>query len=80
VGFFRADDVHPTVGTYRGQNGALSPERHAALLAEAGTVGFSVYLAETRMDAHAWHVLGDAIATLGIARTEPHIATGRTPS
>lgn len=80
AGFFRAEAVHPTVGTYRGQNGAPSPERYASLLAEAGTVGFSVYLAETRMDAHAWHVLGDAIATLGIARTEPHVAKRRTAS
>jgi hypothetical protein len=80
TGFFRADAVHPTVGTYRGQKGPLSPEHHATLLEEAGTVGFSVYLAETRMDAHAWRVLGDAIATLGIARTEPHVATRRMTS
>jgi hypothetical protein len=68
AGFFPTDAVHPTVGVYTGQQGEPSPERYAALLDEAGTVGFSVYLAETRMYAGQWHTFGKAIAELGIAR------------
>ena len=66
--FFPADAVHPTVGVYAGQEGEPSPERYAALLDEAGTVGFSVYLAETRMHAGEWRTYGTAIAELAIAR------------
>ena len=66
--FFPAAAVHPTVGVYAGQEGEPSPERYAALLDEAGTVGFSVYLAETRMHARDWRTYGNAIAELAIAR------------
>jgi hypothetical protein len=68
VGFFPTGAVHPTVGVYTGQEEQPSAERYAALLDEAGTVGFSVYLAETRMYAGDWQAFGDAIAALGIAR------------
>jgi len=37
------------------------------LLARAGTVGFSVYLAETRMTDTDWRALGAAIDQRGIA-------------
>ena len=66
--FFPASAVHPTIGVYAGQDGEPSPERYAALLEEAGTVGFSVYLAETRMYARDWDTFGKAIAELKIAR------------
>ena len=36
------------------------------MLKTAGTVGFSLYLAETTPDS-AWQAYGKAIATLGIA-------------
>jgi hypothetical protein len=66
--FFPANAVHPTVGVYTGQEGAPSPEDYAALLDEAGTVGFSVYLAETRMQADEWRLFGAAIDEQAIAR------------
>lgn len=73
AGFFPTDAVHPTVGMYAGQGEEPSPERYAALLDEAGTVGFSVYLAETRMYARDWHTFGKAIAELDIARRRDEI-------
>ena len=67
--FFPARAVHPTVGVYAGQEeDEPSAERYAALLAEAGTVGFSVYLAETRMQHGEWRTFGAAIDELAIAR------------
>jgi hypothetical protein len=66
--YFPSDAVHPTIGVYASQRDAPSPEHYAALLHEAGTVGFSVYLAETRMHASDWHMFGQAIAELAIAR------------
>jgi hypothetical protein len=42
---------------------------YGPLLREAGTTGFSVYLAETRMPPEEWQALGAAIATLRLART-----------
>jgi Fibronectin type III domain len=68
AGFFTTDAVHPTVGVYPSQGEATSTENYAALLHEAGTIGFSVYLAETRMDARDWNTFGRAIAELEIAR------------
>ncbi|MFO7573127.1 MAG: hypothetical protein R6W48_11105 [Gaiellaceae bacterium] len=62
------DSVHPTIGSYDGALGAPSPERYARLLGQAGTVGFSVYLAETGMTEDEWSVLGEAIVVAGIAR------------
>jgi hypothetical protein len=66
--FFPATAVHPTVGVYAGQETELSPQRYGALLDEAGTVGFSVYLAETGMHAQQWSAYGEAISELAIAR------------
>lgn len=65
---FGAADVHPTIGMHQGARRALSGAGYARLLRRAGTVGFSVYLAETRMDEREWQALGGAIASLGIAR------------
>jgi hypothetical protein len=72
--FFPEGAVHPTVGVYAGQGEEPSTERYAALLDEAGTVGFSVYLAETRMRADEWRVFGAAIDELAIAHP-----TGSSP-
>ncbi|MGI8479242.1 MAG: hypothetical protein ACR2M2_05210 [Gaiellaceae bacterium] len=77
AGFFPSDAVHPTVGVYAGQGESPSPERYTALLDEAGTVGFSVYLAETGMYAGDWDTFGSAIAELEIARLPAE--TPRTP-
>jgi hypothetical protein len=68
AGYFPADAVHPTVGVYEGQDGTTNPKLYAELLHEAGTVGFSVYLAETRMHLEQWRAFGDAIVELAIAR------------
>ena len=69
TGFFARERVHPTVGMHPGARRPLGAWRYARLLEEAGTVGFSVYLAETRMTPAAWGAFGVAIARLGIART-----------
>jgi hypothetical protein len=69
--FFPPDAVHPTIGVYTSQGEATAPERYAALLHDAGTVGFSVYLAETHMYPSDWNTFGEAIAELKIARV-PH--------
>jgi hypothetical protein len=66
--FFPLDQVHPTIGMHPGQSASLAAGAYAPLLARAGTTGFSVYLAETRMTPEEWRALGSAIATLGIAR------------
>jgi hypothetical protein len=67
--FFPLDGVHPTIGMHPGQSASLAAAAYAPLLARAGTTGFSVYLAETRMTPEEWRSLGSAIATLGIARS-----------
>lgn len=66
-GWFPAGAVHPTIGMYPGVLASLRARRYARLLDEAGSVGFSVYLAETRMTATEWSALGSAITQLGIA-------------
>lgn len=73
-GFFAAADVHPTVGMYPGTQASLPAHRYAGMLARAGTVGFSVYLAETRMTTQQWSAFGHAIPTFGIAKAA-HYAT-----
>ena len=66
-GVFPRVDVHPTIGMHVGTEGALDVATYVDLLARAGTVGFSVYLAETRMTDADWRTLGAAITERGIA-------------
>jgi hypothetical protein len=65
--YFPASSVHPTIGMYPGVARSLSATAYARLLAQAGTVGFSVYLAETRMTPDDWNALGTAMRSRGIA-------------
>jgi len=65
--YFPLSSIHPTVGSYHGQRGWMSPQQYAPLLAAAGTTGFSVYNAETNMSAQAWQAFGQAIRQQGIA-------------
>jgi hypothetical protein len=65
--FFSARQVHPTVGVYESLVADATTERYAELLEEAGTVGFSIYLAETRMHMSDWGVLAGAIDESKIA-------------
>jgi len=66
-GIFPRQDIHPTVGVHVGSLGTVDVAAYVELLAEAGTVGFSVYLAETRMTDADWGAFGTAIAARGIA-------------
>ena len=59
--------MHPTIGMYPGALRSLGAAAYARLLAQAGTTGFSVYLAETRMTPAAWSILGAAIRDHRIA-------------
>lgn len=59
------DEIHPTVGTYASSH-AVEPGDYVRLLRAAGTVGFSVYLAETDMTAAGWSAFGRAIAQGGL--------------
>lgn len=77
TGFFPKDAVHPTIGVYAGHGEEPSTERYAALLDAAGTVGFSVYLAETGIHAGDWDTFGRAIAELEIARPPSHRSTSK---
>jgi len=65
--YFPLSSIHPTVGSYHGQRGWMSPQQYAPLLAAAGTTGFSVYNAETNMSAQSWQAYGQAIRQQGIA-------------
>jgi hypothetical protein len=66
-GYFPLSQIHPTVGSYHGQKGWIAAQTYSQLLAQAGTTGFSVYLAETNMPAQSWQAYGNAIKTLHIA-------------
>jgi hypothetical protein len=79
AGFFPSAAVHPTVGMYAGGAEEPSAERYAGLLDDAGTIGFSVYLAETRMNEADWHTFGKAIAGLQIARRSEEPPIGSEP-
>jgi len=79
AGLFPSDAVHPTVGVYPGQVEEPSPERYTELLDAAGTVGFSVYLAETQMHASDWRTFGNAIAEDEIARTPAELPEDPPP-
>jgi hypothetical protein len=59
--------IHPTIGMHIGARGTVAVATYVELLAHAGTVGFSVYLAETRMTDTEWRALGRAIGARGIA-------------
>jgi hypothetical protein len=52
--------------TYPSSHPLPSAAAYAQMLKAAGTVGFSLYLAETTPDS-AWPAYGQGIATLGIA-------------
>lgn len=65
--YFSLSSIHPTVGSYHGQRGWVSPERYVPLLVAAGTTGFSVYDAETNMTAQGWQAYGQAISKEHIA-------------
>lgn len=65
--FFPRTAVHPMVGMHVGVRGTPGAADYVELLAQAGTLGFSVYLAETRMTDDEWRVFGEAIASRGIA-------------
>jgi hypothetical protein len=64
---FTREQVHPTIGTFRGAVELPSPEQYAGMLDEAGTIGFSLYLAETTPE-ESWRAFGTAITASGIAR------------
>jgi hypothetical protein len=65
--YFPRTSVHPTVGSYGGSSGYVSPQEYVQLLAQAKTVGFSVYLADVEMTAADWQAYGQAIATMHLA-------------
>jgi hypothetical protein len=66
-GSFEPANVHPTIGMYEGQQSAPAAADYVPLLESAGTVGFSVYLAETRMPESEWQLLGRAVTEGGLA-------------
>jgi hypothetical protein len=67
AGAFPRGEIHPTIGMHIGAQGTVDVATYIELLARAGTVGFSVYLAETRMTDTEWRALGRAIGERGIA-------------
>jgi hypothetical protein len=66
--YFSLSQVHPTVASYSGRLGRVSPARFSQLLADAGTTGFSIYPAEVAMTAQDWAAYGHGIRSLHIAR------------
>lgn len=56
--------VHPTIGSYQGLRGIVSPARWIALLRAAHTTGFSIYPAEAGMSPESWQAYGAVLATL----------------
>ncbi len=67
-GFFPPADIHPTIGMTPGRESSVDVSTYVELLDQADTVGFSVYLAETRMADADWRTLGSAISERGLAR------------
>ena len=65
--WFASSNVHPTVGSYAGARGIVSPSTWVHLLAQAHTKGFSIYPAEVGMNAQSWQTYANAITKLGIA-------------
>lgn len=66
--WFPKSEVHPTVGSYAGTFGFVSPQRYVELLAQAGTTGFSIFPAEVAMPAESWQAYGAAIASGRLAK------------
>ncbi|HEY2326860.1 MAG TPA: hypothetical protein VGH52_05190 [Gaiellaceae bacterium] len=66
--WFAAANVHPTVGSYAGTRGLVSPARFVHLLVQAHTTGFSIYPAEVGMTPQGWETYRNAITALGIAK------------
>lgn len=67
--YFPSGAIHPTVGAWTGLRGHVAPWRYAKLLAAAGTVGFSIYLADNGMNAARWRAYATAMSRHAIART-----------
>jgi len=67
--YFPVDRVHPIVGMYAGRFGLGKAATYVRLLRQAGTTGFSVYVAEQGMTDAKWAAFGKAIHDLGIAET-----------
>jgi len=64
--FFAPTDVHPTLGAFPSTYPLPSPAVYGQMLQTAGTVGFSLYLAEN-IPAPLWRSYGQAIASLSLA-------------
>ena len=69
--YFAKANVHPTVAYYQGVRGYVPPAQFAALLAQAGTTGFSIYPAETLVNPQDWQTYASAIASKHIAASLP---------
>ena len=67
--WFPAARVHPTVGSYAGMHGLVSPARWLALLRKARTTGFSVYPAEVGMSPEDWQAYGAGLAAVAVRPT-----------
>lgn len=65
--WFPKSAVHPVVGSYAGQLGAVPPLVWAQLLHAAGTTGFSIYPAEAGMSAENWQAFGADIGSYALA-------------
>jgi hypothetical protein len=65
--WFPKSAVHPVVGSYTGQLGAVPPLVWAQLLHAAGTTGFSIYPAEAGMSAESWQAFGANIGSYQLA-------------
>lgn len=69
--FFPRARIHPTVACYQGQQGYVTPEQFAQLLAQAQTTGFSVFPAETLSNPDDWKTYAQAITARHIAAATP---------
>jgi hypothetical protein len=62
--WFPPTRVHPTIGSYSGLRGIVSPSRWVALLRAAHASGFSIYPAEAGMSPENWRAYGTELAGL----------------
>jgi hypothetical protein len=67
TGYFPRTLIHPTVGTFSAPAGLPSANECVTMLEQAGTKGFSLYLAETTSP-ESWQAFGAGIANSAIAR------------